>query len=327
LNSDGAKVLTESALMAALTSIFALMSLYIPIVGLIMAMVWTMPVVAVCVRHGVKMALCTLLIASVIIWALTSPITAVTVVLPCAAPALLLGMAFQKKLSTAQTLFMVTAGTVVSRLLSFALLLLVSGADLSEQFAFMQEQLKASWVSLYDMSKSSGWIEAQMTKEVFLAQMDQFATLFYQILPSILLIHSLLSAILTYALSYQILARVRVALPIPLPFRLWRWSWQMIWGLIIGLACLLTGGYMNMPALSQIGLNFISVFQWIYIINALSMFAFFLSKIDKKRRSFVVFSAVVGFLLFAGPMIYLMIAVGLSDMLFNLRRLPERGAS
>jgi uncharacterized protein YybS (DUF2232 family) len=313
--------------MAALTGVFALISLYVPIAGLFVAMIWTMPIVVVCVRHGVKMALCALLIASVMILALTSPIAALTMILPCAAPALLLGMAFQKKLSTAQTLFMVTAGTLVSRLLAFTLLLLVTETNLGEQFMLLREQMREIWASMYDVSRSYGWMEAQATKEAFLAQMDQFVTLFYQTLPSFFLIYSLLSTILTYILSYQILTRIRIELPVPLPFRLWRWSWQMVWGFIIGLACLLAGNHMDVPILSQAGLNFISVFQWVYIINALSMAAFFLGKINKKRRRPAVFLFILVFVLFSAPMIYLMIALGLSDMLFNLRRLPERGAS
>ncbi|MDR1204331.1 MAG: YybS family protein [Peptococcaceae bacterium] len=327
MNFGKSKILAESALMAALTGVFALISLYVPVAGLFVAMVWIMPVVVVCVRHGVKMALCALLIASVIILALTSPLIAVTMILPCAVPALLLGMAFQKKLSTAQTLFMVTAGTLVSRLLSFMLLLFVSGMSLGEQLIFMQEQMKAFWMSLYDMSSSSGWIEARMTEEAFLAQADQFTTLFYQMLPSLFLVYSLLSTIFTYILTYQILTRIRIELPVPLPFRLWRWSWWFVWGFIIGLACLLAGSHMEVPVLTRIGLNFISAFQWIYIINALSMIAFFLGKINKRWRRSGVFFVVVGFLLFASPMIYLMIAIGLSDMLFNLRRLPDRSVS
>jgi uncharacterized protein YybS (DUF2232 family) len=313
--------------MAALTSIFALISLYVPVAGLFVAMVWIMPVVVVCVRHGVKMAVCTLLIASVIILALTSPIAAVTLILPCAVPALLLGMAFQKKLSTAQTLFMVTAGTLVSRLLSFTLLLFVSGMSLGEQFIFMQEQMKAFWASLYDMSGSSVWADARMTRETFLAQMDQLTTLFYQMLPSFFLIYSLLSTIFTYILTYRILARFHIELPVPLPFRLWRWSWWFVWGFIVGLACSLAGSHMEIPVLTQIGLNFISAFQWIYIVNALSMIAFFLGKINKRWRRSMVFFLIVGSVLFVSPMVYLMIAIGLSDMLFNLRRLPDRSVS
>jgi uncharacterized protein YybS (DUF2232 family) len=327
LNFGKTKILAESALMAALTGVFALISLYVPIAGIFVAMIWTMPIVVVCVRHGVKMALCALLVASVMILALTSPMTALTMILPCAAPALLLGMAFQKKLSTAQTLFMVAAGTLVSRLLSFALLLLASEMNLGEQLLLMREQMRELWASMYDASKSYGWIEARMTKEAFLAQMDQFVTLFYQTMPSFFVVYSLLSTIFTYVLSYRLLTRIHITLPVPLPFRLWKWSWQLVWGFIIGLACLLAGSHMDIPVLSQTGLNFISVFQWIYIINALSMLAFFLSKIHKKWRRPAVFLLIIGFVLFPSPMIYLMVAVGLSDMLFNLRRLPEHSAS
>jgi uncharacterized protein YybS (DUF2232 family) len=199
--------------------------------------------------------------------------------------------------------------------------------NLGEQFLFLQEQMKESWESLYELGKSSGWIEAQITKEAFLTQMDQFVTLIYQLLPSFFLIYSLLSTVCTYLLSYKILTRVHIALPVPLPFRLWRWSWHMVWGFIIGLASLLAGSHMGIPVLSQTGLNFISVFQWVYIINALSMAAFFLGKVNKKWRRSLVFLGIIMFVLFSSPVIYLMIALGLSDMLFNLRRLPDHSVS
>jgi uncharacterized protein YybS (DUF2232 family) len=251
-------------------------------------------------------------------------VTALTMVLPCGAPALLLGMAFQKKLSTAQTLFMVAAGTLVSTLLSFMLLLLASGMSLSEQFTLMQEQMTEFWASMYDMSSSSGWIETWITKDVFLAQASQFTTLFYQLIPSFFLVYSLLSTVFTYILSYRILTRARIELPPPLPFRLWRWSWWLVWGLIIGLTCLLAGDHMEISVLTRIGLNFIFAFLWIYVINALSAVAFFLSKINRRWRRSMGFFMISAGVLFLNPMIYLMVAIGLSDMLFNLRRLPEQ---
>jgi uncharacterized protein YybS (DUF2232 family) len=309
--------------MAALTSVLALINIYIPILGVGVVMIWTLPVVAVCVRYGVKMALCTLVVSGIIIIMLTSPIVAIALIIPCGVPALLLGMAFQKRLSTARTLFMMTVGTLVALLLSFTVFLFFSGMNLSDQIMLMQEQMKDSWTALYDMGKTSGWIETLMTKEDFLSQMNQIMEIMYQILPSSMIIYSLLSSIVSYVLSYKILTRVKISLPIPLPFRLWRWTWWLIWGIIIGLSCLLIGNHSGLPILSRIGINFISVFQWIYIINALSVTAFFLGRIEKKWRKMTIFILVITIIVFWSGMLYLMIVIGLVDMLFNLRKLPS----
>jgi uncharacterized protein YybS (DUF2232 family) len=309
--------------MAALTSVLALINIYIPILGIGVVMIWTLPVVAVCVRYGVKMALCTLVVSGIIVIMLTSPIVAVALIIPCGVPALLLGMAFQKQLSTARTLFMMTAGTLVALLLSFTLFLFFSGMNLSDQITLMREQMKESWVALYDMGKTSGWIETLMTKEAFLSQMNQIMEMMYQILPSSMIIYSLLSSIISYVLSYKILTRINISLPVPLPFRLWRWTWWLIWGLIIGLSCLLIGNHSGLPILSRIGINFISIFQWIYIINALSVIAFFLGRIEKKWRKMTIFVFVITIVVFWSGMLYLLIVIGLIDMLFNLRKLPS----
>jgi uncharacterized protein YybS (DUF2232 family) len=319
---NNTKALSESACMAALTSVLALINIYVPVLGIGVVMVWTLPVVAVCVRYGVKMALCTLAVSSIVIVMLTSPVVAIALIIPCGVPALLLGMAFQKQLSTARTLFMMTAGTLVALLLSFTLFLFLSGMNLSDQMAMMREQMQASWSALYDMGKASGWIEALMTREAFMSQMNQIMDIMYQILPSSMVIYSLLSSIISYMLSYKILTRINISLPPPLPFRLWRWSWWLIWGIIIGLSSLLAGNHLGLPALSRVGINLISVFQWIYIINALSVSAFFIGRLEKRWRKTMIFVLAVTIVVFWSGMLYLMIVIGLVDMLFNLRKIP-----
>jgi len=309
--------------MAALTSVLALINLYVPFLSFFVVLVWTLPIVVVCVRHGVKPAIYTLIVSSIIIIMLSSPIVAITMILPCGIPALLLGMALQKQLSTPRTLFMISVGTLVSLLLSMTLFLFLSGANPIEQIIAIQDQTRETWPSMYEMGRSAGWIGASTSEEAFKAQMESTMMMLYQLVPAFAIIYSLSTTVISYLLTYKILTRLSIPLPVPLPFRLWRWTWWLVWGLIVGLACVLWGNHMEMPQVYYIGLNFLTAFQWFYVLNGLSVLIFYFHRIDNRFKRLYTVLAVVLTVMFWSGMVMVTFILGLIDSLQNIRKLPD----
>lgn len=68
--------MVEAGILAAVAIVMALISMYVPVLGAFVNFVWPLPIVICGCRHGLKWSIMTLLVATVIIAMIISPINA-----------------------------------------------------------------------------------------------------------------------------------------------------------------------------------------------------------------------------------------------------------
>ena len=115
------KALTESSLLTALTVIAALVSVYVPILGIAAALIWPLPVIVIVVRHGLRWGIISTIASTIIMSILIMPTIALRMALGFMLPALVLGYGFYAQWSAAKNLLLSLCVSVISMLSALAL--------------------------------------------------------------------------------------------------------------------------------------------------------------------------------------------------------------
>lgn len=131
------------------------------------------------------------------------------------------------------------------------------------------------------------------------------------------------SGAVTFGLTRWAMSRYGYAVPPSLPFSRWRLPWHVIWGAIAGLAFLLAGDEAKITGLSQAGKSILWVMGFIFAVAGMSAASFYLGrwKVSVPVKALVVVALGI-YLPFAVSML---ITLGITDTILNLRRLSADG--
>lgn len=321
-NSVRTQAIVEGALLAALTAILGLAGIYLPFLRLVIDFLWTIPIVVITVRHGLRVGMITLSVAGVLIVMLAHPLSAFFLILQFGGLALFYGAAFREKWRPAATLFVGTGIAVLSFLLVLALLVQLTGFE-ALNFA---EQMEASIEPTIELYRQLGLFKQGAQTGVTETAVREMLTALTQtailLIPAFFVLWALATAFLNYLIAQQILGKLKIRTPVLPPFRRWQLPWWLVWGFIFGFAAYLIGDYFALEKLVQIGMNIILIYAPILFILGLAVASFYLGKYVKgtMARVFLIFLVIFFFrFLFLALM-----AVGLLDLLFDYRNILGR---
>ncbi|MDX9871757.1 MAG: YybS family protein [Clostridia bacterium] len=303
--------------MAVFTAILAAAGLYIPLMQFVVFFVWTIPSVLVIVRHGLMTGLVSLTAATLLIFMLAGPVSAIMAAIQIGSLAVIYGIAFRRGWKAGAALFSGAAIMMVSTLLLYYLVFIITGINNLDIASQLQEALEPT----IQMYKDIGLInpEKGVTEEGVRQIMQGYFQSFTFFFPGMFALSGAVSAFLTFFASQKILRRFQIEINSLPPFRLWRLPWWIIWGLIAGLICNVGGMHWGMETLSKIGSNIVIIYVVVLFVLGLSTLCFFLRKyLGEDLVSRVMLPLIIFFL--APYSVITLAVVGLVDLFFNYRR-------
>ncbi len=320
------KALTEGAVMAALTAVLALAGIYMPLLGMLAALVWTLPVVAICLRHGMKAGVLAMAAAGLIILMAASPITALTMVIPCAGPALLLGEALRKGWPTGRTVFLTTVMTALCTLLSAGLAALLTGISPWEDWLMLKDSLRQGFETAMPLYESMGMLkQLGVTSQQFAAQIEASLNLLEYLLPAVLLLSALLSAGVNYILAHKIFSRLKIKLPPLGHFYQYRQPWWQIWIFIAAFAVTMFAPQLfpGQPRIAQAAGNLMLFYCILFFLQGLAVLAFYSRKLS--RGVGILLRAFLIVVLLSGNLIIpiVLVLAGIVDIFADFRKLGD----
>ena len=122
--------MVEGGLLAAIAIIFAIISVYLPIIGPFVNLLWPVPIILLGVRHGYKWSIMATVVAGVIISMLVHPLQAVSVVVGFGLIGIVLGYAFRMEFSPAKTMLWGSAASLLSKIALLAIGAAIRGSIL-----------------------------------------------------------------------------------------------------------------------------------------------------------------------------------------------------
>lgn len=304
--------LTESGLLSALTVILAMAAAYLPVIGMVAALVWALPVVVLIVRHGLRWGVMSVLVSGVIMALLLEPMLSLRMVLSFGPTGLMLGYAFRHHWSGAHTFGMTLVASVAGKLLTFGLLFLVTSVNpLNMQMDVMQQSFDQTFAVYEQMGLDKNAIAASK------AQISEAMTYLNLLLPFIVGVMGLLDAGVAYIVSSRVLRRLGETVPQLPPFAEWRLPQFFLYLLGFALVGIYWGGSREIQPLYQAAFNLNMVAMGAGVIQGLSLMSYAMDRFRVGRVMRMFFYA---FVLLGGVLVQILAFTGLFDMLFDYRR-------
>jgi uncharacterized protein YybS (DUF2232 family) len=133
----------------------------------------------------------------------------------------------------------------------------------------------------------------------------------------------MVSTFFTYSVARRSLARLGFQVPPAVPFTRWRFPWYIIWGVIAGLALRLAGDEFGSAGMTQAGNIILWVAGFIMAVLGAAVAGFYLKKWLSSRAARLM--VVAGLIIFAHITVVVLVTMGLTDTILNIRRLSPDG--
>ena len=134
--------MVEAGILAAIAIVMALISMYVPVLGAFVNFVWPLPIVICGARHGLKWSIMTLLVATIIIAMIMSPVNAFFLAAIFGLLGLILGECMRRHLAPMQLMAFGTIGGIIALVLNIVLSFVVLGIDpINMMFTSFDESL------------------------------------------------------------------------------------------------------------------------------------------------------------------------------------------
>jgi uncharacterized protein YybS (DUF2232 family) len=311
---NNVRKLTEGAILLAAFTVLLLITIYAPVIGMIVNFVLPLPFILFAAKNDLKSIL-VFTIASLLISFIAGTIIALPLTLTYGFTGVVMGYLIQKNRSRTAILI---AGSIIF-LLSIVIQYVVSAALF--HFNFIDELIKTMRDSLSMSSDILKGFGQQKESQKVLKQFEQALDLIKTLVPSLFVISSFFAVFFIQLLSVPILKRFGINMGNWKPFReislprslLWYYLAAMILGMLIHPQ---TGTYWNA---ALINLNYI--LQMFMLFQGLT-FVFYYFHQRGAAKSLPIIITIMAFIM--PILLYIIGILGIIDLGFGLRRRAEK---
>jgi uncharacterized protein YybS (DUF2232 family) len=304
---DKTKILTESAVMLALYIVLFLMTLYIPILGQITLFMLALPFVVYSVRRGWKNAVY-LLIAALILTILFGTLLSIPTTLLFGTSGIVMGHLYKVNRSRFEVLSFGSITYLVNLLLLYGIVTTL--LDINP----LQEAKKAAEESIVmtrEMMEGMG----QTINEAQLEQLEQVLDLAPLMIPTVIVLVSVLLAFVTQFLSTLVLKRLGYNIEKWPPFRELRLPRSIVWYYLLVMVLMIVP--IDKESVIYLGVfNLFYILQLLMVLQGLS-FIFFYCYHKKLSKGIPI--TILILTIFLPFLLYIVRIIGIIDLGFNIR--------
>ena len=312
MNQHRITPLTESGLLAALTVVLALAAVYLPIVGVVAALIWALPMIVLVVRHGMRWGVMAVVVSGIIMALLIEPMLSLRMVISFAPTGLALGYAFRKGWSGGKTFGMALAASLLGKLAALGLLFAVTAVN---PLSMEVDVVRESFDTAFQMYETMGIDAAtlQQSRE----EIENGLGMLAMLMPLVVIMMGMVDTVIGYMVGSRVLRRLGMPVSQFPPFAEWRLPQFFLYLFGFALVGLYWGGTRDIQWLYQAALN----------VNMLAIFAGLIQGFSLAhclmrhyRLAAVVRAVIYLMIVMNGFLTQLVAMTGLIDMLFDYRR-------
>lgn len=309
-------IIANGAMLLAIYVVLLLISLYIPILDLLTLFLLPIPIVWFVSKYGTKPSI-PFIVAALILSAIFGTVFSVPLTVLASIGGFTLGLTFYYQKTAYERLVISTVGFLFGFIAVLGIIQLFFEINLVEE---MNQLLETSFETTYE-------IMGPLMNEEIEQQMDTMKESllgFKYLIPSLLVLVSLLHAFITQWVSQKMMNRLeRKSFHFP-PFREFKLPVSVIWYYLAGLLLIWLNPEVS-SLLNQIGLNLYYLLGMLLVLQGFS-FIFYLSH-EKKWPKAVPVLVVILSLFLSFMFLYIIRILGIIDLGFSLRdRIQKNGA-
>ncbi|PAB58473.1 YybS family protein [Anaeromicrobium sediminis] len=305
----------EAAMIVTLTSVFAVMGTYIPLLTFILLLI-PVPFIILAKRRGLSFTLLGLVVASLIISMVTGPVSAFFTMLTPGVMAIVIGYMLSKNYSPGKILIGGSIGAIVSTTILIQITTSIMGVTITDMMTDMMKQSVDMQLSIY---KNLKYDETQIQQ--ISSQWEQISKMGMMMIPSMIIIMSTLFSYINYLVASKILKRVSKEEVSELPpLRYVTLPKNIVMGSFLILALTYISGYFNVVNYNTLVLNVLIIFQVVFSIQGLAIVSFFMHKFKLRKPVRII---IYIFVVFSGSFTVILSTLGFVDAIMNIRRLER----
>lgn len=310
--------LTEGAIMAVITAVFALIGTFVPLISTLTLMVITTPVIFVIVRNNFSTGVLSSIVAGFLVGIIAGPITALFFYIQFMFLALAYGYFFKKNASVAKILSIGTLISVAGTILVFLLVMLTGQLSFEDQKAVFDETMERTIIQYEEAGLFKDLENQGFSKEEIRIMLDNMIKFITNIIPTLIVIASAITAILNFIFARLLLKKFQHKVPSFPKFTEWRLPWYYIWGFIVAWGILLFGDFIKSSWVLIIGQNVLIAYGVAFFVMGLSTIAYIFKNAQVTPFARIAFVFLIFFLF--QSIVIITVFVGLIDMLLDTRK-------
>jgi len=304
--------MAESGLLAAMTVVLAMLAVYLPVLGIVAALIWALPILVLVVRHGFRWGIMAVLVSGICMAFLLEPMMSLRMVLSFAPAGLLLGLGFRRHWSGAKVFGAAFLASLAGKLAALALIFAVTAVN---PLNMDVDAIRASFEAVFQMYQSMGMEEAALAKAR--QEMDAALMMLQLLLPLVVLMMGLTDTVVGYLLGTRVLRRLGEPVETLPPFAEWRLPSFFLYLFGFALVGIYWGGTREIQLLYQISVNANMVAIFAGLIQGLALTHCVMRHYKLATVARILIIAVI---ITSGFLTQLVALTGLFDMLFDYRR-------
>jgi len=303
----------EAGIMASIAIVFALISAYVPVVGVFVNLIWPVPIILLGIRHGFKWSVMATIVAGAIIAILMHPLQAVSIVVGFGLIGIVLGYAFRAGFGPFRAIMWGAVASLVSKLAIIGIGILVMGINpLNFDSATMDKTL----VQALEIYRGLGIPEATLAPMA--EQMRTMFKLLQLIMPAALVLAAVFDTYLNFVVARAVLRKLGHHIASFPPFKEWILPRYVLYAFILAFAIMLFGQHQGIDLLSRIGTNILVVSNILLLLQGMALF-YFLA--DKYNLSRLMRNIILLLILFNGLLTQIVVFAGIFDIAIDYRKL------
>lgn len=307
----------EGGLLVAITLIMGLVSVYVPIIGMIIEFFCAVPLAILTARQGAGKGLTALFVTFILLSMLISPILSVRLALSFGICGVVLGWGVRKNFGAARIFILTLVVASAAQVVTLLLLVVVMDINFIES---QIEMLRESFNESFAMYESMGVEKTQINAAK--AQVEPFLQLIIFLMPTLLILAALINTVAVWLTARWIFPKLQMKIPTMPPFNEWRFPALFCYTAIIGWLGIYWGSTRNWTEIYEVSLNTTIISALIGLIQGLSLLSaiFDRYKISKLMRR--IFYALILLNMF---LLQVVAITGLVDMIFDYRKKLFKG--
>lgn len=272
------KPMVEAGIMASVSILFALISAYVPLLGVLVNLIWPVPIVLLGVRHGLKWSVMATAVAGILIAVLVQPLHAVTMVLGLGLIGIVLGYTFRRKTSPATTIFWGSVASLVSKIAILGLGMVTLGVN---PLASMPDVMEKAVSQALDIYRGLGAPEQVL--EQMKSQLQPVVKMMPIVIPASLLLAAVVDTFLNFLIAKAVLQKLGNPVAGFPPFKDWVLPRWILYLYALAILMIYHGDKEQIELLYKAGLNLQILSTTMLLIQGLSVFYFLADKYNLSR--------------------------------------------
>lgn len=308
-----AKPLIEGGLLAALTTILSLASIYLPVLGMLIEFFCAVPIVVLTARQGVKIGAAAVFVSTIMLFMFVGPFLAIRITLTFGLCGLVLGQCLRLGFNAVKCFVPTLTVSFVAQLVSLAMLIIFFGIDVVGE---NQQLIRESFDESFKIYESMG-VDPEVIN-YSKAATESIIQLLTLLLPVILFFTALINAAGSYLLSKMIFRKLNMKFAEPLPpFKQWRFPSDLLYVAAFAAIGIYWGETRQIAMLYYVSANALVLSILIGLVQGLSVVSYVVERYKISKILYGIFCVMVCL----NFMLMLMVSItGLFDIAFDYRK-------